>query len=630
MKRTIARFRKWEFENRIFISLGIAAGVYLLCATFFHGRPSLSVIAGRAWGASPDASIRISFILLGAQMILASLLRMWAGSLLTSGCVMSFAVKTERFVSSGPYLLTRNPIYFADFWALSGLAVCLPPAGLLIPILFFFHYRQLILYEETSLAARSHRAYDAYLQGTPRLFPTLRSALRFARQGRPVRITRDGFRHNALYLLFAPGFAVAAATGDFLWALVIGLPAVIDWAVVHTKIGRKRKDPPPPEAPAPVKKVFRDVLYSQCWEDPQTDRNALRIAPREVLFSITSGGCNVLAFLIDDPAKVYALDLNPHQTHLLELKMRAFASLDYGAMLEFLGVRPSGRRRGIYLRLRPELSDCARAFWDARLKMIERGIIHCGRYEWYMKLIRRGVRFCVGGKLIDRFFLLDDAAERERLFAESWNTLRWKFCTRILLSRRVMTLLFDRAFFDQLESDFSFGAHFAEKAKHALTRLPVKENPYLSYILLGRFTCEEQLPLYLRREHFQTIRSRLDRIELVTGDCTAWFRTLPADSIDKFNFSNIFEWMPGSSFESLLRETLRVASSRAVIVYRNLLVPRSRPAALASRLLPRNGLAELLLSADRSFIYDRYVIEQVRKESATCNTPSLRLQHAVS
>ena len=44
----------------------------------------------------------------------------------------------------------------------------------------------------------------------------------------------------------------------------------------------------------------------------------------------------------------------------------------------------------------------------------------------------------------------------------------------------------------------------------------------------------------------------------------------------------------------------------------------------------RDFVAEMLRRGDRSFIYDRYVIEQVRKEKWSCDTPLSRSQHAVS
>ena len=365
-------------------------------------------------------------------------------------------------------------------------------------------------------------------------------------------------------------------------------------------------------------KVFDGVLYAQCWEDPQIDRAAFRITPNDTVFTITSGGCNALTFLLDDPQRVIALDLNPHQNHLLELKMAALRRLSYDDLLSFLGIDPCNARSEMYAALRSELSEEARAFWDGRQHDIDSGIIHCGRFERYMRLLGSLTRVLVGRTTVERMFMLEDPEERRALYDGSWSTRRWKVFTRMFLSRRCMSLLFDAAFFAQLDRDFSFGRHFEEIIRRALTTLPVRESPFLAYALLGHFLDREHLPPYLKRENVSTIRGRLDRITLSVGDCGSYFRTLPPGSISRFNFTNIFEWMPVGACEGLLRETLRVATDRAVLTYRNLLVPRRHPASLDPQIFGRNAEAEALHARDLSFIYGAYVVEEVRTRTARC------------
>ncbi len=361
------------------------------------------------------------------------------------------------------------------------------------------------------------------------------------------------------------------------------------------------------------KKVFDDILYSQCWEDPSIDRIAFGIGPEDVVFSITSGGCNVLTFLLDDPGKVIALDLNPYQNFLLELKIAAFASFTYAELLEFLGVRPSGRRPALYAKLRAQLRDACRAYWDTQQAKIEDGIINCGRYEQYMGLLRTWLQRLLGRELIGQFFSTDDPAARARLYETHWNTMWWKLFTRVLLSRTTMSLLFDKAFFAYLDESFSFGKHFEERAKRALTVLPTRENYFLSYILLGRFYDEDHLPPYLRPESFDIIRQNLGKITVVTDTCEHDLSTVPDSSITKFNFTNIFEWMSPQACEQLLRETYRAAADGALMTYRNLLVPRERPRTLADKIASHHELAQRLHERDLSFIYRKYVVEEIIK-----------------
>jgi len=367
-------------------------------------------------------------------------------------------------------------------------------------------------------------------------------------------------------------------------------------------------------------RVFSSILYAQCWEDPVIDQAAFAIHPGDVVFSITSGGCNVLAFLADSPRLIYSLDLNPHQNSLLELKMGAFAALTYEEMLEFIGVRPSTRRIGLYANVREALRSEVRDYWDGHQGAMDDGIINAGRYERYMRLLRRTLEAFKGKRLIRELFEAGSDAERERIYQRRWNTPSWRMFTRIFLSRAIMSTLFTGEFFRYVEGSFSFGQHFARLTEHALTARDLRENYFASYILLGRYYDECHLPPYLMRENFERIRARLGRIKVVSGDCGSFFRSLPDNSIQKFNFSNIFEWMPPEAFEALLREAVRVASDGAVLTYRNLLVLRERPQALADLLVQERALAQKLHNQDRSFIYRNFVVERVNKRKEPCAT----------
>ena len=617
--KSASKLIRYEFEARIFVSFSIVILTCVISAVFFSQSSPIYVLLFGMVGLERHSSVM--FLIASSLMIALSVMRMWAGSLLTSKTVMSFRVMSDSLIISGPYLLVRNPIYFSDYIALTVLSLFLPISGILIPVLFYIHYIRLIRYEEISFFKIHPPGYSNFVEKVPRLIPTFRSIAGFLKSRPWIYLNKDGVRHNALYCFFVPGFIVGYFTESFLYAALIGIPGVIDWAVIHTSIGlpgfskQKQKQ----------SKVFNGVLYSQCWEDPQIDREAFGIQKDDVVFSITSGGCNLLNFLTDDPESVIALDLNPHQNHLLELKMAAFKNLQYTVMLEFLGVRKCDKRKEQYESLKTDLSESARNYWDRNPKQIERGIIHCGRYEDYMGLLRKCLRLIVSKKTIYQFFETDDTEVRKILFEKKWNNRRWKIFTKVLLSRRTMSLLFDEAFFKYLEADLSFGEHFSEKVKKALTLLPIRKNYFLRYILLGNYD-GNYLPPYLRRENFELIRSRLHRINIMTDSCYNFFKQQPENSITKFNFTNVFEWISEKEFTDLLEETIRVAKDGSVITYRNLLVPREHPEALSGRIISRKELAGRLHDKDLSFIYDNYIIEVINKEEKKCHTELSKYQ----
>ena len=71
------------------------------------------------------------------------------------------------------------------------------------------------------------------------------------------------------------------------------------------------------------------VRYSQVWEDHALLEDGLEIPPGDDVLSIASAGCNVLALLLREPLSVAAVDLNPAQLALVELKLRAIEELTW-------------------------------------------------------------------------------------------------------------------------------------------------------------------------------------------------------------------------------------------------------------------------------------------------------------
>jgi S-adenosylmethionine-diacylglycerol 3-amino-3-carboxypropyl transferase len=636
MIRLKDQIRKIEFEARIFVSFGIVILICILAFTVFKSTPKLMITIGGSLRISPGHALTGGYVIVALFMVLASSLRIWAGSILTPTRMMAFKVQTDALVTTGPYKLVRNPIYLADLVAFCGFALCLPPVSLALPVLLYIHYLQLTKYEEKSLVAQFSQDFLKYQRVTNRIFPSIATIKHFREIIRDFSVNWEGIRHNGLYLLFIPGFLLSATTHKFSLALILGLPGILDWAIVHTRLGLEKKNPDSGKCKMVSfnrkkfkKNIMSDILYANCWEDPQIDRTAFNIGPDDVVFSITSGGCNVLTFLLDNPQKIIALDLNPTQNYLLELKIAAFRILEYHELLEFMGIRKCANRRAYYRKIRFMLSDDCANYWDRESGKIRKGLIHCGRYERYMKLLKAIITLLMGSPLIDKFFRTKDPQERKCLYQMRWENIRWFIFTRVLLSRTLMSCLFDKAFFAQLEENFSFGRHFADKAELALTRLPMKSNYFLSYILLGKFYSEAYLPTYLRRENFETIRSRVNRIQIVTGNCLDYFASLPDSCISKLNFTNIFEWMPSREFQRILKETVRVAKPNTILTYRNLLVFRERPLLLKNQIHSLRRLAKSLQQTDRSFIYNNYVVEKIQKESPTCCTELKQYQTAV-
>ncbi|KAK4158706.1 hypothetical protein QBC43DRAFT_143711 [Cladorrhinum sp. PSN259] len=111
---------------------------------------------------------------------------------------------------------------------------------------------------------------------------------------------------------------------------------------------------------------FKDeYIYAFTWEDSQVDRKILQLGPKDVVLAITSAGDNILSYAMQSPARIHAIDLNPSQNHLLELKVACLsANLPYQDYWKIFGEGQHLQFRSILLsKLSPHLSSRAFQYW---------------------------------------------------------------------------------------------------------------------------------------------------------------------------------------------------------------------------------------------------------------------------
>lgn len=365
--------------------------------------------------------------------------------------------------------------------------------------------------------------------------------------------------------------------------------------------------------------VDGEIVYSQCWEDPRTASRALGLRRDDDLLVITSAGCNAIALALAGPRSVTAVDFNPAQSHLLELKIAAIDALDHPSLLAFLGVRPSRERLRIYRKaVAPRLSGAARRYWDARPSMLARGVLHAGRFERYLALFRSSVLRVMQRKAdIDRLLALDSLEEQRRFYERTWNNWRWRSLFVLFFGRLVQARVGRHPEFFRYVDLPNVGQHYRERARHALVDLPLADNYFVEYILTGGYRSEARMPSYLRASAHASVREAVTRIRVVTADVGAFLAATPRGSYSAFSLSDIFEWMSPAEHEDVLRAAIRAARPEARLCYYNNLVLRRCPASLARALETDETLGDRLHQEDRSFLYRRFAIERLR-ESAAC------------
>jgi S-adenosylmethionine-diacylglycerol 3-amino-3-carboxypropyl transferase len=355
-----------------------------------------------------------------------------------------------------------------------------------------------------------------------------------------------------------------------------------------------------------AKARFDLIRYAQVWEDADVLVAALRGPPGRSFLSVCSAGDNALALLVLDPQRVVVRDLAEAQLHCLRIRIAAMQELAWPEFAALLQPAPGGGHRTMMERVLPRLDPAGRAFWETRLDAVAKlGLAGVGRFEHYFAVFRRWVLPLIHTRrTVHDVFMPRAPADRAAFFARRWDTWRWRLATNLFFSRFTMGRLGrDPSFFAHAEG--SLPAQVRRKVRDAAVALDPSANPYMQWILLGRN--RGALPLAWREEHYETIRSRTDRIEIGCGRID---QATPG-GFDGFNLSDVFEYMAADEFAATYGRLLQLAEPRARLVYWNMMAPRRLPARYAGVVRRDHEAEARLKAADKAFFYADLVIEDV-------------------
>jgi S-adenosylmethionine-diacylglycerol 3-amino-3-carboxypropyl transferase len=374
-----------------------------------------------------------------------------------------------------------------------------------------------------------------------------------------------------------------------------------------------RATPTPRELPQGIlpARFLKTINYASVNEDWRTEAAALRLRPQDDVLSITGSGDRPLNLLALSPRRVVAIDVNPAQNHLLELKVAAMRQLPYQDYASFLGLVPAPRRqrRQVWKALRSTLPAECREFWDSRVPMLEAGVIYQGRWERFYRRVSALVGLIRAG-LVDALFAFDDITAQRDFVCEHWDTPLWRATFAAVCSKVVSRFAF---------GDPAYYAHAAvpvdkvlyERMRASLMTWLARENFMISLILRGRLSPLD-LPPYLSPDGYEPIRSRLDRLEVVTGELLGFLQGTQAGTFSRFSLSDVPSFLTRPGFERLLDGLLSSAPPGARLVLRQFLTRYEVPDRLAPRLFREPELEARLAAEDRAFAYE-FIIAEVRE-----------------
>ncbi len=357
---------------------------------------------------------------------------------------------------------------------------------------------------------------------------------------------------------------------------------------------------------------FESTLnYTACNEDWESERAALRITTDDEILCVTASGDRPLHLLLDNPAKVVAVDMNQTQNHLLGLKLAAIKTLDYGGYAGFLGLKPEPARRALGAKVLASCTPGVRRFWETHRALLDQGILYQGRWERYYKNLAR-VNMLMRGDVIKALFEFDDL-ERQRAFVRNvWDKGWWRSLARVSCSSLTSRFLFgDPGLFTNIAPGIkSVGDYIYDRMLGTLNRHLARENFMLQLLFLGHFD-EANCPAYLSAGAFQTLRHRAERVESHTSEITSFLAQAAPQSFSCYSLSDLCSHLNRENFERLLRQLVRTAKPGARFCIRQFLSDHVIPSDLAAHFTRDRALERELEMQDRSFVY-RFMVGTIQ------------------
>ena len=324
----------------------------------------------------------------------------------------------------------------------------------------------------------------------------------------------------------------------------------------------------------------RALVYNTCWEDPAVDRQVLDIGTGDRMLVITSAGCNVLDYVLLGPEQIHAVDANPRQNALLELKLVGIRRLEFEDFFAAFGRGYHPRFEQLYRDvLRGDLSPFARGFWDKRARWFgnPRGSFYFhGLSGIVAKTFQGYLRFRPRlAASIDELFETRSLIDQRRIYDNRVEPLFWTPGVNWTLSRQLtMSMLgvpHPQRKEVQQQHERGVAGFIRESVEYVFRQLPVWTNYFWMVYIRGRYT-EHCCPEYLKAANFSALKSGLvDRISLHT--CTVAELLAESDRrYSKYVLLDHMDWMSSYHPDALAEEwalILKRACSDARIIFRS-------------------------------------------------------------
>ncbi len=372
---------------------------------------------------------------------------------------------------------------------------------------------------------------------------------------------------------------------------------------------------------------FDAFVYNQIWEDPRVDLQALKLDENSRVLTISSGGCNALNYLVENPESVAAVDLNRHHIYLLNLKIAALEFLpSYEDFFAFFGFGKGEKCFENYQKyIAPNLDENTRKFWESnsffgklfngnRINFFNKGgLYEHSRNGYFLRFFHRFARLL--GCRADQILKAKSSAEQEELYQKYINPFFDSFFIKTIgkLPITMFGLGIPPQQYEELKKDLTDGSSiidiYRERAHRLAVEYDIKENYFAWQAFARKYDTENRqaIPEYLKKENYETLKNNAENINTKIGSITEVIKQNPKETFNRFVFLDAQDWMNAEIMIDLWQAIAENAEKDSRIIFRTASsaspIETNLPKVLREKFQYEEDFSKELFKQDRASIY---------------------------
>ncbi len=315
------------------------------------------------------------------------------------------------------------------------------------------------------------------------------------------------------------------------------------------------------------KKIFQKIhggnlVYNTCWEDPRCDRSLLQFDQESKVVMLTSAGCNALDYLLDSPASIDCVDMNPRQNALLQLKCAIFKHGDHEALSGFFGQGRFASAPAILKdALQYSMDDFSNAYWKKQIGIFSgKGLRKSFYYHGSAGLV--AFLFCnflktdpKVARTIHAMFETDDVFQQRILYYRIEPVILNRFALWALNTHLIQSMLgVPTSQQDMAREHFKDGmtGYFRKCLRKVFTELTLRDNYFWRLYFFGKYS-EECSPNYLKSAHFGALKTQVSKISTHTSTLSGFLNNHPGQ-YSHFILLDHQDWLAANDKAALKEE----------------------------------------------------------------------------